>query len=196
MCRMKRSSRAVELAKSRMMSRPDAATRALADHGYAAPSPQTARHRHASLPAGVRPSACVPPVVPVCAGPPAKRRRRDTMTSQFAESDVSNGDSFNTPNSAVYYTPPDVRSLASADGPLDPLQSQGAASSTAQMGAGNSQVSFTRGHTHRAFPNALLVERYTPNDHVSIRAEFLDGLLESVGASLRDLIAEHDGLKL
>ena len=67
MCRMKRSSSAVELVKTKVMSRPDAATRALADHGYAAPSQQAARRRHASLPAGATGSTWVPPVVPVCA---------------------------------------------------------------------------------------------------------------------------------
>ncbi|KAF0138435.1 MAG: hypothetical protein FD143_3661, partial [Ignavibacteria bacterium] len=159
MCRMKRSSSAVELAKSNVMSGSEAGRRALADHGYAAPSPQAARRRHASLPADATASTWVPPVVPVCEGPPAKRRSRDTMTSQFAESDVASGDSYYTPNSAVYYTPPDARSLASADGPLDPLQSQAAALSPRQMGTGNSQVSFSRGHTQRAFRQALLVER-------------------------------------
>ena len=92
MCRMKRSSGALELAKSSLMNRRDAATRALADHGYAAPSTQTASHRHASLPAGIMPSTWVPPVVPVCAGPPAKPRRRDSITSKIAEIDVSSGD--------------------------------------------------------------------------------------------------------
>ena len=74
---MKRSSSALELVKTKLMSRPDAAARALADHGYAAPSPQAARRRHASLPAGVTASTWVPPVVSVCVGPPAKRRRRE-----------------------------------------------------------------------------------------------------------------------
>ena len=118
------------------------------------------------------------------------------MTSQLAESDVASGDSYHTPNSAAYYTPPDARSLASADGPIDPLQSQPAASTPGQMGAGNSQVSFSRGYTQRAFRHALLVERYTPNAHIASLAEFLDGLRESLGASLKDLIAEHHGLKL
>ena len=148
MCRMKRSSSDVVLAKSNVMSGSEASRRALADHGYAAPSPQASRRRHASLPADATASTWVPPVVPVFAGPPAKRRRRDTMTSQFAESDVASGDSYHTPNSAVYYTPPDARSLASVDGPLDPFQSQVAASTPRQMGTGNSQVSFSRGHTH------------------------------------------------
>ena len=193
---MNRSSSAVELAKSNVMSGSEAGRRALADHGYAAPSPQAARRRHASLPADATASTWVPPVVPVCGGPPAKRRRRDTMTSQLAESDVSNGDSFHTPNSAAYYTPPDARSLASADAPLEPFQSQMAASTQGQTGAGNSQVAFSRGHTQRAFRHALLVERYTPNEHIASLAEFLDGLRESLGASLRDLIAEHHGLKM
>ena len=147
MCRMKRSSSALELTKSSMLIRPNAATRALADHGYAAPSPQATRRRHASLPAGSTASTWVPPVVPVRVGPPAKRRRRDTMTSQFAESDVSSGDSFHTPNSTVYYISPHARSLASADGPIYPISSQLAAASPRQKGPGNSQVSFSRGHT-------------------------------------------------
>ena len=142
------------------MSRPDATTRALPDHGYAAPSTQAARRRHASLPADTLASTWVAPVVPVCAGPPAKRRRRDTMTSQFADSDVASGDSYHTPNSAVYYTPPDARFLASEDVTLGPLQSQAASSTPEQMGAGNSQVAFSRGHTQRAFRHALLVERW------------------------------------
>ncbi|KAF0136875.1 MAG: hypothetical protein FD143_3786, partial [Ignavibacteria bacterium] len=99
MCRKKGSSSAVDLAKSKMMSGSEAGRRVLADQGYAAPSPQAARHHHASLPADATASTWVPPVVPVCAGPPAKRRRRDTMTSQFAESDVASGDSYHTPNS-------------------------------------------------------------------------------------------------
>ena len=56
----------------------------------------------------------------------------------------------------------DARSLAAADAPLDPLQSQVASSSPAQMDAGNSHVSFSRGHTQRAFRHALLLELYTP----------------------------------
>ena len=148
---MKRSSRAVDLAKSNVMSRSQSARRALSDHGYAAPSPQAPRPRHASLPAGATASTWVPPVVAVCVGPAAKRGRRDIMTSQLAESDVSSGDSFHTPNSPAYYTPPDACSLASADDPLDPFQSQVAASTQGQTGAGNSQVAFSRGHTQRAF---------------------------------------------
>ena len=64
------------------------------------------------------------------------------------------------------------------------------------MGAGNSQVIFSRGQRLKAFRHALMVERYTPNDHVPILAEFLDGLRVSFIASLRDLIAEHHGGKL
>ena len=173
-----RSSSDEDLANVIVMNRPDAATRALADHGYAAPPPHAERRRHASLPAGAKVSTWVPPVVPVCVGPPAKRRRRETMTSQFAETDVARGESLHTPNSAAYYTPPDARSLASAYGPVGPLQSQLPASSPRQRGAGNSQVSFSRGHTQRAFRQALLVERYTANEHVASFAQFLDGLRE------------------
>ena len=50
--------------------------------------------------------------------------------------------------------------------------------------------------TQRAFPHALLIERYTPTEHIARLAEFLEGLRESLGASLRDLITEHHGLKL
>ena len=64
------------------------------------------------------------------------------------------------------------------------------------MGAGNSQVDFSCGHIQRAFRHALLFEPYTPIEHVACLAEFLNGLRESLGASLRDLIAEHHGLKL
>ena len=79
--------------KSCLMTRLVAASWALADHGYRATPTHAARRQHASLPAGATPSTCLPPVWHVCVGPPAKRRRRDTMTSQFAESDVANGDS-------------------------------------------------------------------------------------------------------
>ena len=65
-----------------------------------------------------------------------------------------------------------------------------------QRGAGNCQVAFSHGHTQPAFRHALLVERYTQNDHVASLPEFLDGLRESLGASLGDLIAEHQGVKL
>ena len=78
------------------MSRPDADTLALADHGYAAKPPQPKRRRHASVPAGATPSRWVPPVMPVTVGPPAKRRV-DWKTSQFAASHVASGDSFHTP---------------------------------------------------------------------------------------------------
>ena len=66
-CRMKRYSTALELAKENVMSRSQAARRALLDCGSAAPSPQTARSRHASLPAGPTASTWERPLVPVCA---------------------------------------------------------------------------------------------------------------------------------
>ena len=116
---MKRYSSAVDFAKSRMMSRPDAVTRALSHHGYAPPSSQTTRVRHVFLRAGATASTWEPPVGPVCVGPSAKRRRRDTMRPQFEESDVACGDSFHTANSAAYYNPPDARSppvAAASDG--------------------------------------------------------------------------------
>ena len=101
------------------------------------------------------------------------------MTSQIGESDAASGESFHTQISAQYYTPPVARSQASGDGPIDTLQSQLATSSPRQAGGGNSQVAFSRGHTHRAFRHALLVERYTPNEHVDSLEEFLEGLRES-----------------
>ena len=131
--RMKRYSSAQELMKTNGMSRSDAATRALIGDGYPAQPPQAARRRHAFLPAAVTPSTCVPHFVPIRVGPPAKDRRRDTRTSQFAEIDVSNGDSVHTPNSVVYYTHHDARSLVSADHPIDPLHSDAAASTPGQM---------------------------------------------------------------
>ena len=132
----------------------------------------------------------------VYVGPHEKRRPREANTSQFAQSDVVSGDSFHTPMSAVYYTSDDARSLAAADGQLDALESQITASGPTQRGGGNSQVAFSRGHTQRAFRHALLVECYTPNENVASLAEFLEGLRESLCASLRNLIAEHHGLKL
>ena len=97
--RMHRSLTSADVAHASVVSRSEAASRALADHGYAAPSQPAARHRHASLAACAKPSAGMTPVVPVCVGPPAKRRRRDMMTSQFGESDVASGDSFQNRNS-------------------------------------------------------------------------------------------------
>ena len=91
----------------------------LADHGYAAPSPQAARRPHASLPAGATLSTWVPPAVLGMVGTPAKRRRVDSTTSQLAASDVASGDSFQTTIYALYYAPPDSRLLGSAVGPLD-----------------------------------------------------------------------------
>ena len=101
---------------------------------------------------GASPCACV-------CGPPGKRRLVDSTTSKLAASDVPIGESFHTPISTLYYTPPEARSLASSDATIDPLQSQLAAASPGQMGAGSSQVAFTRGHRQRAFRHALLVER-------------------------------------
>ena len=129
MCSLRRTTSAVELAKANLLSASQAAL-----------SPQAARRRHASLRADATASTWVPPVVPVRVGPHAKRRRRDTMTSQFAESDVASGDSYHTPNWAIYYALADDRSLASADVQLGGLQSQPATSSPEQMGTGNSRA--------------------------------------------------------
>ena len=148
------------------------------------------------LPAGAPPSTWLPLIVPVSLGPPAKRRRRDMMTSQFAECDFVSGDSYHTANSAVFYTAPDARSVALADAPINPFQSQLEASPPGQMGAGNSQIAFSRGETQRAFRHALLFDRYRPNEHLASLAELLDGLLESRGATLTDLISEQHGLTL
>ena len=153
-CRIQRFSCHLYVAKLNMIRSSQAATRSLADHVYDSSPSQAQTPRHACLPSRARASRWVPPVVSVRVGPPAKRRRRETMTSQFAESDDASGDSFHIPNSAAYYTPPDARSLPSADGPLGPLQSQLAASSPRRTGCGNSQVAFSRGHTQRAFRHA------------------------------------------
>ena len=178
------------------MSGSQAARRELAEHGYAAPSPQPAKPSHASQSAGATSSTWVPPLVLVCVGPPAKRPRTETMSSQFAPTDVAIGDSFHSPHSAVYYTPPNARSLASADATLGPLESQVSVSNQGQTGTGNSQVPCSRGQIRRAFRDALLVERYTINEHVSNLVEIRLGLRESRSASLRELIAENHGLKL
>ena len=114
----------------------------------------------------------------VCGTASETSSTRDDDAS-FEESEGTSGDSFHTAKSAAYYNPQDARSLASADGPLDPLQSQLRATGALQRGAGNSQVSFSRGHTPRAFRQALLVERYTPNEHIASLAVFLDGQRES-----------------
>ena len=70
LCRMKHSSSLGDLAKSRLISRPHAATSTEADHGYDAKSPHAARRRHASQPADATASIWVPTFVPVCVGPP------------------------------------------------------------------------------------------------------------------------------
>ena len=112
------------------------------------------------------------------------------MEGMRGGSDVASGDSFHTPITALYYIPPDARSLAWANGPFDPIESQVTVASQRQTGGGKSQVAFSRGQTHLEFRHALLVERYTPNEHEASIAEFLHGLRESLGASLRDLIVE------
>ena len=122
MCRMKRSSSAVDILKSRVMNRPGAANLPLANYACGATPIQPARPRQGSLPVSPTASTSVPPLVPVCVGPPAKRGRQDTMTSQKAESDVASGESFHTANSAVYYNPPDARALAEAHGLLERLE--------------------------------------------------------------------------
>ena len=120
------------------------ATWALTDHAYAARPPCATRHRQASLPTVATPSRWTPPVMPEPVDPPRKRRRLDTATYQFCDGASNNGDSFRTPYSAVYNTPPDACSVTSAGGPLDPLQSCLSTDSTQQTGCGNSQLTFTR----------------------------------------------------
>ena len=65
---MHRSLSSGELAHGSVVSRAQAASRALADHAFAGPSQPAARRRHASLPAGATASTWVPPLVPVCVG--------------------------------------------------------------------------------------------------------------------------------
>ena len=121
--------------------------------------------------------------------PATKRGRRETVTSQFAESDVSNGDSFHTPKSAVYYTPPDARSLTSADCPIDTLKSQTGALTPGRMGEDNSQFAFFREQTQWELRDALLVERYTPKENVATLAELLDGTDVEYGHKFEERIA-------
>ena len=54
-------------------------------------------------------------------GAPTKRRRLDTATSEFVDGASNSEDSFRTPDSAVFYTSPDARSVTSASGRLDPF---------------------------------------------------------------------------
>ena len=81
MWRMKRFSSAIELANSTVMSRSQTERRGIADHGYGAPSPQAARGRHASLPAGATTSKLLSPVVPVCVTPSETSSTRDDDVS-------------------------------------------------------------------------------------------------------------------
>ena len=97
-------------------------TWALADHPYSAPPPQATRRRHGSLPTGALPARWTP-VMQASVEPPTKRRRLDTETYQFGDGARNSGDSFHTPDTAVYYTPPDAREVTSTARPLDPIQS-------------------------------------------------------------------------
>ena len=65
-----------------------------------------------------------------------------------------------------------------------------------QRAGGKCLVPFSRGHRQAAFRHALLDERYTPDEQVASLPEFLEGLPVSHGAGLRDLIAQHHGLKV
>ena len=56
------------------------ATRALADHAYAAESSEATRRRQASMTRGGTPSTSLPAVVPGSVGPHAKRRRFKSST--------------------------------------------------------------------------------------------------------------------
>ena len=117
------------------------------------------------------------------------------MTTQFAASDVACGDSFDKPNSGVYSNAPDARSLASPDGPINPLQSQLAAPSPWQSGVCNSQVAFSGGQTQRAFRTTLLLER---NSLRNTWPALLSSSMACGSPSGRawDLIAEQHGLRL
>ena len=85
-------------------STPNAASRALADHGYAAPSPQAARRRHAYLAADAMRSTGVSPVVAMCVGPPPKLPRLDTMTLNL-ERVTSRSETHSTAQSLPFIIP-------------------------------------------------------------------------------------------
>ena len=193
---MRRSLSEARIVSGRDESRPRKTTWALADHAYAAPSPRAKRRRHFSLPMGETPARCTPPTMQVTVGPPTKRRPLDTATSEFIDGGSNSGDSFRKPDTRVFYTPPDARSDTSAAGQLDPLQSWLSTDSTQQTGRGHSQLSFTLGQTQRAFRRYLLVERFTPNEHIDSLALFLQSLRESSQHRLTQLMAEHYALNL
>ena len=193
---MRRSVSEARIVVGRVESWPREATSALTDHAYAAPPSQATRRRHVSLPSGATPARWPPPVMQGPVEAPTKRPRLDTATYQFGDGASISGDSFRTPDSAYYYTPQDARSVTSAAGQLDPLQSCLSTDRTQQTGCGHSQLTFTRGETQRAFRRAVLVERFTPSEHVDTLPEFLEIQRESMQHTLNELMAEHHGLKV
>ena len=98
--RIHRSLSSADVAHASVVTQSQAHRRAIADYANAAPSQPAARPRQSFLPAGAIASTWGPPAVHVSVGPPAKRRRFDCTTSQFAASDVASGDSFHTSISA------------------------------------------------------------------------------------------------
>ena len=110
----------------------------------------------------------------------AKRGGLDTATSQFVDGESNSRGSFRTPDSAEYYTPPGARFVTSAGGSQDPLQSLLPMDSMQKTGAGHSQLSFSSAQTQKAIRRALLVERFTPNEHLDSLADFLESLRESL----------------
>ena len=82
-------------------SRSQAATAALT---HQATGPDNLRQLDVDtpLPAGVRPSTCVHPIVPLTFGPPEKGSHLNYMTDPSVADETSSGDLFQTPNSEVY----------------------------------------------------------------------------------------------
>ena len=85
---MKRSSSAVDLWKSKVMSRTHASRWSLPDQAYAAPLPKANRSRHSTLPAYARVSTSIPHVLPLYVVTPGKSPGRDRIITQFADSAV------------------------------------------------------------------------------------------------------------
>ena len=176
---MRRSSSEARMASVRVDSRPREAAWSLAYHACAAAPPQAKRRRHRSLPRGATPSMWIPPLMQGTVVPPTKHRRLDTATSLFVDGERNSADSFPTPDSAIYFSP-DGRSVTSAGGPMVPLQSQFSTYSTHQTGCGHCHLSRSRGQTQCPFPRALLVDRFTRNEHVYSITDFVHSLGESM----------------
>ena len=99
-----------------------------------------------------------PPVRPVTRVPAANRPRLESMKEQSAVDEIANGDTFHTPNTAVYYSP-EARLVVSPAGLLDPIQEQISNANVRLPGARISQVSFSTWQTQRAFRQAVFVQR-------------------------------------